>query len=273
MKKRKEKGFSLIELVIVIAIIAILSAVLIPTFGGVIEDSRNSSRDTKAKNAYTDFLTQHPTESNKNVIIEIKDGGKIYYYSVLNGQIDLEKEDEYRPISYSDKVTTDRYTVYCNAEKTIWQLKWNDMVLSESKDVKKVMLDRYLGDYSSIMFPIMEIDENEKINNILDSLKGLNFTKEENFEALYSSSMYRLELVSDETKKDYGLPAIGDTRSNFNYSLLLYIYKTDNEWYACVTVYNGESFDFYKSNVNNDLSWIGEMYDELNSSLKDQEQN
>lgn len=36
MKKSKQKGFTLVELVIVIAVIAILSAVLIPTFSNVV---------------------------------------------------------------------------------------------------------------------------------------------------------------------------------------------------------------------------------------------
>ena len=35
MKRNNKKGFTIVELVIVIAVIAILSAVLIPSFGGV----------------------------------------------------------------------------------------------------------------------------------------------------------------------------------------------------------------------------------------------
>ena len=40
--KQKKKGFTIIELVIVIAVIAILSAVLIPTFAGIIKKSKES---------------------------------------------------------------------------------------------------------------------------------------------------------------------------------------------------------------------------------------
>ena len=46
MKKQNRKGFTIVELVIVIAVIAILSAVLIPTFGGIIE-SANKAADTQ----------------------------------------------------------------------------------------------------------------------------------------------------------------------------------------------------------------------------------
>lgn len=43
MKKSTKKGFTLVELVIVIAVIAILAAVLIPTFSGVIERANISA--------------------------------------------------------------------------------------------------------------------------------------------------------------------------------------------------------------------------------------
>ena len=40
---QKRKAFTIVELVIVIAVIGILSAVLIPTFGGMIEKSKTAS--------------------------------------------------------------------------------------------------------------------------------------------------------------------------------------------------------------------------------------
>ena len=43
MRKSDNRGFSIIELVIVIAVIAILAAVLIPTFSGIINKSNASA--------------------------------------------------------------------------------------------------------------------------------------------------------------------------------------------------------------------------------------
>ena len=43
MKKMNKKGFTIVELVIVIAVIAILAAVLIPTFSGVVDKANQSS--------------------------------------------------------------------------------------------------------------------------------------------------------------------------------------------------------------------------------------
>lgn len=53
---KNKKGFTIVELVIVIAVIAILAAVLIPTFSGVITKAQNSAAQQEAaalyKNAY-----------------------------------------------------------------------------------------------------------------------------------------------------------------------------------------------------------------------------
>mgnify|MGYP000495941430 CR=1 FL=1 len=56
MKKQTKKGFTLVELVIVIAVIAILSAILIPTFGNVISQAKEKAAQEDARTAYQQFL-------------------------------------------------------------------------------------------------------------------------------------------------------------------------------------------------------------------------
>ena len=90
MKRNNKKGFTIVELVIVIAVIAILSAVLIPTFGNIIEQANESARDQEARNLYTTYLaefdyTQGTSPATEGVIIV--DG---YYYSVTDGQVIVE---------------------------------------------------------------------------------------------------------------------------------------------------------------------------------------
>ena len=50
MKKTNKKGFTIVELVIVIAVIAILAAVLIPTFSGIVKNARISADTQVCKN-------------------------------------------------------------------------------------------------------------------------------------------------------------------------------------------------------------------------------
>ena len=52
MNKMNKKGFTIVELVIVIAVIAILAGVLIPTFGGIIERANESAEMQKVAAAY-----------------------------------------------------------------------------------------------------------------------------------------------------------------------------------------------------------------------------
>ena len=64
MKKLNKKGFTIVELVIVIAVIAILAGVLIPTFATVVEKANKSSAQQQAKNFYTllEAATAAPTK-------------------------------------------------------------------------------------------------------------------------------------------------------------------------------------------------------------------
>ena len=98
MKRNNKKGFTIVELVIVIAVIAILSAVLIPTFGGITEKAKNSARDQEAKNAFTNYLIDCDADPAEDSYILVKDDNKSYYYVITaDSQIDLDTEVEELP--------------------------------------------------------------------------------------------------------------------------------------------------------------------------------
>ena len=58
MKKNNRKGFTIVELVIVIAVIAILAGVLIPTFAGITKKAKESKALQEAQNAYKEAYAE-----------------------------------------------------------------------------------------------------------------------------------------------------------------------------------------------------------------------
>mgnify|MGYP004629996547 CR=1 FL=1 len=86
MKKLNKKGFTIVELVIVIAVIAILAGVLIPTFATVVTKANQSKAMQEARNEYQAYLAEYAADltGNENFYIV---AGK-YAFEVKKGQFD-----------------------------------------------------------------------------------------------------------------------------------------------------------------------------------------
>ena len=82
--KRNRKGFTLVELVIVIAVIAILAAVLLPTFSNVIENAKQSSATQSATNAFKAYYGSDAIASVSDTYDTMADYAKFNLY-VING--------------------------------------------------------------------------------------------------------------------------------------------------------------------------------------------
>ena len=83
--KKKRKGFTIVELVIVIAVIAILATTLLPTFGNVIQSAQDSAAKQAAKNAYTRYMVEHAAESGVNEFFIYKHNSS--FVALQNGSI------------------------------------------------------------------------------------------------------------------------------------------------------------------------------------------
>ena len=106
MKKTNKKGFTIVELVIVIAVIAILAAVLIPTFTSISNRAKESAALQDARNAYTaahanallDGVIDAKDDINNNPAdgIQIKSGD--FTFTLINGvlnDVDVDEDSKY----------------------------------------------------------------------------------------------------------------------------------------------------------------------------------
>ena len=90
-KKNNRKGFTIVELVIVIAVIAILATVLIPTFGNIIEKANKSAALQEAKATFTNYVAEvaETGEYNDNVVISAGE----YFFAVVGGELQPDAYD------------------------------------------------------------------------------------------------------------------------------------------------------------------------------------
>ena len=85
-KKNTRKGFTIVELVIVIAVIAILATVLVPTFGDVISKAQTASLKQEAKALHTNYVMAH-TDAGESYVtncwVKVDDS----YVEMVNGGV------------------------------------------------------------------------------------------------------------------------------------------------------------------------------------------
>lgn len=114
MLKKMKKAFTITELVIVIAVIAILAAVLIPTFTTVVNNANESAAMQEARSSWTgysaDIIVNTPAENQDYLFVNGD-----YAFIVENGVFDV------NPISGidADKVTTGGTVKYNETTYTI----------------------------------------------------------------------------------------------------------------------------------------------------------
>ena len=82
-KEIRRAGFTIVELVIVIAVVAVLAAVLIPTFSNIINKANESAALQEATNAYKEYVVENAGSGNieNDLYVEVEEG----YIHFVNG--------------------------------------------------------------------------------------------------------------------------------------------------------------------------------------------
>ena len=139
MRKHK-KGFTIVELVIVIAVIGILSAILIPTFVGVTENANKAALQSDLSTSYSMYAAEAADrvvdETKKEIVfkaqaeVELSKGDDVYHF-------DNDKK-QWVPGHISDDTTKLTYVV--TIKKTVDNAEVDDPVESKNQST--------FGDYT-----------------------------------------------------------------------------------------------------------------------------
>ena len=97
--KKTNKGFTLVELIIVIAVIGVLAAILIPTFANVIDKANRKSAFSDAKNALQIYLSEKTTGEGGAVVangtvFKVTKAGQDWYFIYQNNGLVEKAEDD-----------------------------------------------------------------------------------------------------------------------------------------------------------------------------------
>ena len=122
-----KKGFTIVELVIVIAVIAILAAVLIPTFNSVISKANESAALQKAQTALQ-VATMEENGSITGDLYFVVDAKYVFKYDATNGlkidktvKVEDVKATAYIQKDYSDTTKKDKINEDLeNLKITVW---------------------------------------------------------------------------------------------------------------------------------------------------------
>ena len=83
--QNKKRGFTIVELVIVIAVIGILATVMIPTFTGIINRANQSAAQQQATAAYKMVLSEDDNAMIEDGYVFVVTKGETDYCYVLTG--------------------------------------------------------------------------------------------------------------------------------------------------------------------------------------------
>ena len=167
MLKNIKKGFTIVELVIVIAVIAILAGVLIPTFSSITKNAKESAALQQARNAMeaTLALTGASYPAGTDFIVDDGNDGKLDYWFSYEGN--TLKNVTGTAAAKSHKFVTDYYAAYFSSKCFVSSDTNPDTDMAKKLEQSLSLLKESLalsgGEYGSIDKTNMQADGYAKL--------------------------------------------------------------------------------------------------------------
>ena len=112
--QNKKRGFTIVELIIVIAVIGILAGVLVPTFSGVVGKAKKAAAQQEAASAYQMLLTEEGEANDMFVTTDEPDLYIVvgdYVFTAENGTV-ADAEVDAPATGYTSYKTIGKAVVY-----------------------------------------------------------------------------------------------------------------------------------------------------------------
>ncbi len=110
MRKNNRKGFTLAELLIVVAIIAVLVAIAIPVFTTQLEKSREATDQANVRSAYAQVMAEYLTNADTSHQMKVKARQTQPSWQGPSGTITTQVDGKEGAIKY-DARTSGSYTI------------------------------------------------------------------------------------------------------------------------------------------------------------------
>ena len=117
--KKNNKGFTLAELLIVVAIIAVLVAIAIPVFTAQLEKSREATDIANVRSAYATIMTEYLTNTDSAQSMTVSARQTQESWQGPQGTIVTMVNGKESQIAYSAKTTPQNYTVTIDASGSV----------------------------------------------------------------------------------------------------------------------------------------------------------
>ncbi len=117
-KNNNRKGFTLAELLIVVAIIAVLTAIAIPVFSSQLEKSKEATDQANVRSAYAEVVTLYLTDNAAHTMSVTPKQAQANWQNSANGKLVIQKDGAETAISIPAK-TSDKYIVAISASGVV----------------------------------------------------------------------------------------------------------------------------------------------------------